>query len=86
MEIPPARTRWMSNNSDGSLPLSGIRVLDLATFIAAPFAATTMAEFGAEVIKIERPDGGDPLAPLWHGERWWRLAGLERAKPATRTH
>jgi crotonobetainyl-CoA:carnitine CoA-transferase CaiB-like acyl-CoA transferase len=42
------------------LPLGGIRVLDLATFIAAPFAASTMAEFGAEVIKIERPDGGDP--------------------------
>lgn len=43
-----------------SLPLSGIRVLDLATFIAAPFAATTFSEFGAEVIKVERPDGGDP--------------------------
>jgi len=42
------------------LPLSGIRVLDLATFIAAPFAASTLAEFGAEVIKVERPDGGDP--------------------------
>lgn len=47
-------------DGEGSLPLSGIRVLDLATFIAAPFAATTLAEFGAEVIKIERPDGGDP--------------------------
>ena len=41
-------------------PLAGIRVLDLATFIAAPFAATTLAEFGAEVIKIEQPGGGDP--------------------------
>jgi crotonobetainyl-CoA:carnitine CoA-transferase CaiB-like acyl-CoA transferase len=42
------------------MPLSGIRVLDMATFVAAPFAASTLAEFGAEVIKIERPDGGDP--------------------------
>ena len=42
-------------------PLAGIRVLDLATFIAAPFAATLMAEFGAEVIKIEHPQGGDPF-------------------------
>ena len=42
------------------LPLSGIRVLDLATFVAAPFAASTLSEFGAEVIKVERPDGGDP--------------------------
>lgn len=45
---------------DDSRPLAGIRVLDLATFIAAPFAASTLAEFGAEVIKIEQPNGGDP--------------------------
>jgi len=42
-------------------PLTGIRVLDIATFIAAPFAASLLGEFGAEVIKIEQPDGGDPL-------------------------
>lgn len=50
----------MSKTDTGALPLSGVRILDIATFIAAPFAATTLAEFGAEVIKIERPDGGDP--------------------------
>lgn len=44
----------------GTLPLSGVRVLDVASFIAAPFAATTLSEFGAQVIKVERPDGGDP--------------------------
>lgn len=42
-------------------PLSGIRVLDIATFIAAPFCGTIMAEFGAEVIKIEQPGEGDSL-------------------------
>ncbi len=42
-------------------PLSGIRVLDIATFIAAPFSGTIMAEFGAEVIKIEQPGEGDSL-------------------------
>lgn len=42
-------------------PLAGVRVLDLATFVAAPFCATILAEFGAEVIKVEHPDGGDPL-------------------------
>ncbi|MGE4617931.1 MAG: CoA transferase, partial [Gammaproteobacteria bacterium] len=41
-------------------PLEGVRVVDLATFIAAPFAATILGEFGAEVIKVEHPDGGDP--------------------------
>lgn len=50
----------MSSPKDRTLPLSGIRVLDLATFIAAPFAASTLGEFGADVIKVERPDGGDP--------------------------
>lgn len=42
-------------------PLDGVRVLDLATFVAAPFAAAILGEFGAEVIKVEHPDGGDPL-------------------------
>lgn len=42
-------------------PLDGIRILDLATFIAAPMAATILSEFGAEVIKIEQPGVGDPL-------------------------
>lgn len=46
--------------------LSGIRVLELGQLIAGPFAAKTLADFGAEVIKVEAPDGGDPL-------RKWRL-------------
>lgn len=45
-------------------PLSGIRVLDCATFLAAPVAASMMAEFGAEVIKVEQPGSGDPLRKL----------------------
>lgn len=41
--------------------LAGVRVLDIATFVAAPFCGTVMAEFGAEVIKIEQPGEGDSL-------------------------
>jgi crotonobetainyl-CoA:carnitine CoA-transferase CaiB-like acyl-CoA transferase len=41
--------------------LGGVRVLDIATFLAAPFAGTVLADFGAEVIKIEQPRVGDPL-------------------------
>ncbi len=49
-----------------SKPLDGIRVLELGQLIAGPFAAKMLAEFGAEVIKIEPPVKGDPL-------RKWRL-------------
>lgn len=46
--------------------LAGIRVLELGQLIAGPFAAKTLADFGAQVIKIEPPGQGDPL-------RKWRL-------------
>ncbi len=45
-------------------PLEGLRVLDLGTRIAAPFCAGILGEQGAEVIKIEQPQGGDPLRDL----------------------
>jgi formyl-CoA transferase len=47
-------------------PLSGLRVLELGQLIAGPFAAKTLADFGADVIKVEPPGVGDPL-------RKWRL-------------
>jgi formyl-CoA transferase len=47
-------------------PLRGVRVLELGNYIAAPTAGRLLADFGAEVIKIERPDTGDEL-------RSWRL-------------
>ncbi|MCJ2122861.1 CaiB/BaiF CoA transferase family protein [Methylobacterium sp. J-077] len=58
-------------------PLNGIRVLELGQLIAAPFATKLLAEFGAEVIKVETPEGGDPLR-TWrkmHGDTslWWYL-------------
>nr|VFJ44435.1 MAG: succinyl-CoA:L-malate CoA transferase subunit B [Candidatus Kentron sp. DK]VFJ57086.1 MAG: succinyl-CoA:L-malate CoA transferase subunit B [Candidatus Kentron sp. DK] len=46
--------------SKPKMPLEGIRVIDVATFIAAPYAAGIMGEFGAEVLKVEHPLGGDP--------------------------
>ncbi len=48
----------------GHLPLQGLRVLDLASFIAGPVATTVMGDYGAEVIKIEPPGEGDPQRKL----------------------
>ncbi|MGY8935312.1 MAG: CaiB/BaiF CoA transferase family protein [Alphaproteobacteria bacterium] len=45
-------------------PMEGVRVLDIATYIAAPYCATVLAEFGAEVIKVEQPGVGDPCRRL----------------------
>ena len=47
-------------------PLAGLKVLELGQLIAGPFAAKTLADFGADVVKIEPPEMGDPL-------RKWRL-------------
>jgi len=42
-------------------PLAGLKVIELGSLIAGPFASRILAEFGAEVIKVEHPDGGDPM-------------------------
>ncbi|MFI7102490.1 CaiB/BaiF CoA transferase family protein [Streptomyces sp. NPDC050161] len=55
-----------SPRSGGAGPLAGIRVLELGNYIAAPTAGRLLADFGAEVIKVERPGTGDEL-------RQWRL-------------
>ncbi len=51
--------------SDDDLPLSGIRVLDVSSFIAAPAAAVALGDYGADVIKVEPPGVGDPHRGSW---------------------
>jgi hypothetical protein len=47
--------------TEARLPMSGIRVMDLGTFLAGPYAASVLGEFGAEVLKVEHPIAGDPM-------------------------
>lgn len=64
------------------LPLAGIRILDAGTRIAAPFAATLLADFGAEVIKVELPGTGDfmrTIGPFADGySLWWAVEGRNK--------
>lgn len=56
-------------------PLQGVRVLELGHFVAAPFAARLLGDYGADVIKVEHPKGGDPMRQLGRGKDghgfWW---------------
>lgn len=76
-------------------PLTGLRVLDLATLFAGPLAATLLGDFGAEVIKVEHPTKPDPSRG--HGPSkdgvglWWKVLGrnkrtttLDLSKPGGR--
>jgi formyl-CoA transferase len=66
--------------------LQGIKVIELGTLIAGPFCARLLAEFGAEVIKIESPDGGDPLRKwrkLYEGTSLWWYVQARNKKSVT---
>ena len=65
-------------------PLADLRVVDLATVIAGPNCARYLADFGADVIKVERPDSGDSLRNLaWRDPRdgtglWWKMVNRNK--------
>ena len=65
-------------------PLSNIRVLDISTVLAGPNCARYFADFGADVIKVERPDTGDSLRGMaWRDPRdgsglWWKLVNRNK--------
>lgn len=67
-------------------PLAGLKVIELGTLIAGPFAARICGEFGAEVIKVEAPDGGDPLRKwrkVYEGTSLWWFVQARNKKSLT---
>jgi formyl-CoA transferase len=78
-------------------PLDGVRILELGTLLAGPFAARLLADLGAEVIKVEAPDRPDPVRDWGNGEvngrrLWWpthsrnkKLVTLDLRRPEGQT-
>src|SRR6478735_1874496 len=72
----------------GRQALADLRVIDCSTVLAGPGCTRYLADFGADVIKIERPDGGDTTRAMgWRDPRdgvtlWWKLAGRNKRSVA----
>ena len=63
-------------------PLTGLRVLDIGQILAGPFSASLLADLGADVVKVEKPAGGDDFrlqAPLHNGvSLWWKASARNK--------
>ncbi len=74
------------NAQDSARPLKGVKVIELGTLIAGPYAASVLAQFGAEVIKVESPGEGDPLRKwrvLHNGTSLWWYSQSRNKKSVT---
>ncbi|MDZ7679784.1 MAG: CoA transferase [Acidimicrobiales bacterium] len=73
----------MARQGDAVPPLEGVRVLEMGSLLAGPFCGQLLADFGAEVIKVEPPGSGDPMRE-WGREKphgrslWWPVVGRNK--------
>lgn len=76
-----------STTEAGAAPLAGMRVLDLSKILAGPYVTMSLADLGAEVIKVEHPDGGDPTRrwgpPFNGGDATYYLAANRNKRSVT---
>src|ERR671939_513888 len=78
----------MAEGGNGKRPLEGVRVVEMGSLLAGPFCGQLLADFGAEVIKIEPPGKGDPMR-VWGRHRkegrtlWWPIIARNK-KSVTR--
>ncbi|HET8874834.1 MAG TPA: CaiB/BaiF CoA-transferase family protein [Casimicrobiaceae bacterium] len=76
----------MTPSAASSRPLAGIRVLEMGALIAGPFCAKILAEFGADVVKLEPPGSGDPLRNWRYVENgtslWWHVQSRNKRSVA----
>lgn len=82
----PNPTQGAGTGANPPQPLAGIKVIELGTLIAGPYAASLLAQFGAEVVKIESPAGGDPLRTwrkLHKGTSYWWYSQSRNKKSVT---
>ncbi len=82
MSSMPSAPRRAPDAGAAEGPLRGLRVIDAGSMIAGPLGATQMADFGADVIKLELPGSGDSMrhwAPLKDGRSlWWKVIGRNK--------
>src|SRR5690606_8496563 len=77
LTLPPRHAYRSGRQSRGNiqtvsqpLPLAGLRVFEIGTSVAAPYAGLILASLGADLVKVERPEGDDARhwgPPFWHG-------------------
>jgi crotonobetainyl-CoA:carnitine CoA-transferase CaiB-like acyl-CoA transferase len=65
-----------------AVPLAGLRVIDASTLFAGPLAAALLADYGADVVKVEQPEGGDPARTHGYAKDgvglWWKTIGRNK--------